>query len=241
MYLTQQSINKKWVILSGAIVVLLMGLVLYFILSREGLYYVVFGNVQYLNEGAEVIADEVLVGSVKRIDFIEGGNGEILVTLKIKSNVNLPDNSIARIGEHPFTHQKIVEISLQASDQYYQFGDTIKSFDFRLSLDSLIDLSRDVKALMENEKYKSPHEFSVVYSVQLFASSEDIKLDPANFKSLKGVHKYFEDGMFKYTFGKKDNIENAQKLKLQLRNMGYKDAFIVAFKGGKRISISEIQ
>lgn len=48
-----------------------------------------------------------------------------------------------------------------------------------------------------------------------------------------------ESGMYKYRLGPYSNIEEATKKQTTARNAGYKDAFVIAFKDGKRISVEE--
>lgn len=195
---------------------------------------------KFLTEGSKVMIDDVQVGTIQNIDFVEGGEGSLITSLRIKSDVHLPGKSIARIIHGRNIQNKFVEIVLNTSEDYYQFGDTIETHEFRLSVDSLVDLSHNVMALMEGGNLKSQLAPTIIYAVQLFTSNDDIVLEPSNFKGLNGVYKYRENAMNKYVYGKKDNLGEVKELKLQLKNIGYKDAFIVVFRNGKRISISEI-
>ncbi|MBL4669453.1 MAG: N-acetylmuramoyl-L-alanine amidase, partial [Flavobacteriales bacterium] len=78
----------------------------------------------------------------------------------------------------------------------------------------------------------------VVFKVQLATSSKKLELLPQNFKGIKNVEIYNAGGLYRYVVGKETNITDANSLQLRIRNKGYKDAFIIAFSDGKRISVS---
>jgi N-acetylmuramoyl-L-alanine amidase len=79
----------------------------------------------------------------------------------------------------------------------------------------------------------------VVFKVQFATSSKKLDLLPQNFKGIKNVEIYKAGGLYRYVVGEETNMTDANSLQLQVRNKGYKDAFIIAFSEGKRISISQ--
>jgi N-acetylmuramoyl-L-alanine amidase len=81
---------------------------------------------------------------------------------------------------------------------------------------------------------------SVVFKVQLAASSTKIEPLPKNFKALEPISRYQENDLFKYMYGQTNNYMNAQTLKDKAKAEGYTSAFIVAFNAsGEKISIKE--
>ncbi len=52
---------------------------------------------------------------------------------------------------------------------------------------------------------------------------------------------YHHEGLYKYTVGNETSMEEAVALQRRLQRNGFPDAFIVAFQGSERISISEAQ
>ena len=48
-----------------------------------------------------------------------------------------------------------------------------------------------------------------------------------------------DGGLYKYTIGNKIDIQSASALQSELRKKGFSDAFVVAFKNGKRIPVRE--
>ena len=96
------------------------------------------------------------------------------------------------------------------------------------------------KEKKENKKNKTETEAEgVVFKVQLATSSKKLELLPQNFKGIKNVEIYKAGGLYRYLVGKESNMTSANSLQLQVRNKGYKDAFIIAFSKGERISISQ--
>lgn len=79
----------------------------------------------------------------------------------------------------------------------------------------------------------------IEFKVQ-FASS-DVELDDHSekFKTLERVSHYKTGNVFKYTSGIFSNPGEAVKHQSKVRSLGYKDAFVAAFKNGQRIDYNE--
>lgn len=96
------------------------------------------------------------------------------------------------------------------------------------------------KQKREDKKNKNELvEEGVVFKVQFATSSKKLELLPQNFKGLENVELYKAGGLYRYVVGKETNMTDANSLQLKVRNKGYRDAFVIAFSNGKRISISE--
>ncbi|MCQ2059637.1 MAG: N-acetylmuramoyl-L-alanine amidase [Bacteroidaceae bacterium] len=77
-----------------------------------------------------------------------------------------------------------------------------------------------------------------IYKVQFLASSSLIKTGDARLQGLSGAD-YYQDGtLYKYTVGATTNYAEAREKLAEIRKI-FADAFLVAFKDGKRISISQ--
>lgn len=81
----------------------------------------------------------------------------------------------------------------------------------------------------------------VFFCVQLAASPEPLEttLDNKWQNIPYPVELLQEDGMFKYQARQFDNLQEAAKARSSLKELGFFDAFVVAYKGEKRISIAE--
>jgi N-acetylmuramoyl-L-alanine amidase len=78
-----------------------------------------------------------------------------------------------------------------------------------------------------------------IFKVQISASSTILELHPKNFKGLQPVSKVSEGNIHRYYYGETNDYEQAKKLQQQARESGYNEAFVVAFKNDKRISVQE--
>ncbi|WP_417800800.1 N-acetylmuramoyl-L-alanine amidase family protein [Tenacibaculum sp.] len=82
-----------------------------------------------------------------------------------------------------------------------------------------------------------PVSTDVVFRIQIAASRK--KLSTSSFKGLENVESLFIDDYYKYYYGNSPSLSGIKKVLPEVRRKGYKDAWVVAFKNGKRISIKE--
>ncbi len=80
----------------------------------------------------------------------------------------------------------------------------------------------------------------IVFKVQLAASGRKLDPKPSNFKGLKEVTREKEDGMYKYYYGATSNFNKIQVMKTFAQQKGFKTAYIVAFKKGKKLNLPEV-
>lgn len=81
----------------------------------------------------------------------------------------------------------------------------------------------------------------LIFKIQFASSSTDKDLNAPEFKNLNlpPLSKYQENGLYKYCCGEAETPEAAQKILQQVQEAGFKDAFMVVFSDGKRISTQE--
>ncbi|MDR1592270.1 MAG: N-acetylmuramoyl-L-alanine amidase [Prevotellaceae bacterium] len=77
----------------------------------------------------------------------------------------------------------------------------------------------------------------ILFKVQLFASSTLLSPNDVRFKDVK-CDVFQENGMYKYTYGQTSNFKEIEAIKLNIREK-FEDAFIIAFKNNKKISVVE--
>ncbi len=113
--------------------------------------------------------------------------------------------------------------------------------DYKLSIEeklmSSFQMADQIKK--EQEKGKAKGIEGLVFKVQLATSATKIDLVPQNFKGLKEVEVYEAGGLYRYTYGNIATMDEARKEQEKVKEAGYKDAFIVAFLNGNRISVGE--
>ena len=95
---------------------------------------------------------------------------------------------------------------------------------------------------VKDEKQTSPvnsGKRGIVFKVQIAASSRLLGLTKANFKGLRGVSVLKGDKLYRYFYGQANQYKAAKRLKQKAIKAGYEHAFIVAFKDGIKIKISD--
>lgn len=75
---------------------------------------------------------------------------------------------------------------------------------------------------------------NVIYKVQLFVSPKKLPAGSSQLKGYKDADFYREKGMYKYTYGATGSLDEIKDIQKKV-SKDFKDAFIVAFKDGKRI------
>ncbi|MCB0819344.1 MAG: N-acetylmuramoyl-L-alanine amidase [Bacteroidetes bacterium] len=78
-----------------------------------------------------------------------------------------------------------------------------------------------------------------VYRVQIFSSGIKYPSGHPVFKERKDIWMYSAGGLWKYTAGAFEKMEDAVNLQADLKAQGFSDAFVVAFRNGERISIKD--
>jgi N-acetylmuramoyl-L-alanine amidase len=79
----------------------------------------------------------------------------------------------------------------------------------------------------------------VVFRIQFSTSPKEISTHSKKFEGLPSVWRYVHQGSYKYTTGLESSPEALSGLMNQVKILGYKDAFIVAFNADERISVAE--
>ena len=87
----------------------------------------------------------------------------------------------------------------------------------------------------EDEKNKG-----LIFRVQILSLNTKIGADSYRLKGEPNTFEYQQGGLYKYcSKGFKDNIQDAISYKVEMREKGFKGAFVVAFLHGERISIEK--
>lgn len=78
-----------------------------------------------------------------------------------------------------------------------------------------------------------PNTKEAIYKVQLFASKKKIEPDSTQFKGLSTISRTFNNTIYIYAYGETANIDEAKKMQVDARKIGFSDAYIVVVKDGK--------
>lgn len=140
--------------------------------------------------------------------------------------------------------QRIIKDTLPPPDSLPLFpGDSLsKAFADSVALaDSLAkaELAEKLKKVIESEKKSTPeNEAGVFFRIQIGAYKNSLsKKIYENISDLKVIS--FEDGYTRYFSGNFSTIEEARAKKEEVIKEGFSDAFIVAFKDGQKIPLTD--
>lgn len=102
---------------------------------------------------------------------------------------------------------------------------------------SIIDNVTQVAGQPQKYFYSLPVGQGITYSIQLISGRNRIPSAQLKnrFPGIQNVREYSENDTYKYVVGDVKTVEDARKLKEELRSKGYKDAFIVPFYKGVRV------
>ena len=98
---------------------------------------------------------------------------------------------------------------------------------------------KDNSSNIKDSTKKNTDKKDIVFKVQFAASSSKKPLNSPDFKGVTDVQEYFQNGMYKYTAGNEKTLTAANVLLNKIHDIGFKDAFVVAFLNGERITPQE--
>ena len=76
-----------------------------------------------------------------------------------------------------------------------------------------------------------------VFKIQILTSSRPLGKNDKRLKGLKNVDYYQEGGLYKYTYGASSDYNKVLRTKRSITAQ-FKDAFIIAFKNGKKMNVN---
>ncbi|MFM9028351.1 MAG: hypothetical protein ACKOQ6_10195 [Bacteroidota bacterium] len=91
----------------------------------------------------------------------------------------------------------------------------------------------------EQKKDPVPAVSNVWLSVQIISSPDRLPEGSSRYKGLRGIWEETASVGYRYHYGKWYSMDTAIEAQSKARNAGFKDAFVVAFRDGKRISVNE--
>lgn len=95
------------------------------IFNKENTFYVLYDKIEGLEPSNPVYIRGFKIGQVRDIKFTDATHATFTVTLKLKSDVNISDSTIARIFSNDLMGNKAIEIVLGKSPIYLKDGDTL--------------------------------------------------------------------------------------------------------------------
>ena len=101
------------------------------------------------------------------------------------------------------------------------------------------DKEGPVKATNKTNTSKENNANGVVFKVQIATSTTELETASYNFKGMKDVEKVKSGKYFKYIVGNYQTVGEAKKRQDEVREKGYKTAFVIAYENGKRVDLQK--
>ncbi len=79
----------------------------------------------------------------------------------------------------------------------------------------------------------------IIFRVQFNSMAEKVSVNDPRFDGINDIYVYHYEGLYRYTAGKEQSLEQANEVQRTLHDKGYHDAFVVAFMDNERIPARE--
>ena len=116
------------------------------------------------------------------------------------------------------------------------------------------DVKEDVKIIAKKEetivketpkkeeavkKVEKATEKGIVFKIQISASTKELATSPSNFKGLSPISVESAGSLYKYFYASEKNYDAAKHKLEEAKKKGYSTAFIVAYKDGVKINVTD--
>ena len=107
--------------------------------------------------------------------------------------------------------------------------------------ETILDASnqKEKNNFQNNNQSENNYE-GIEFRIQIAASSKKLELKPYNFNGLNNVQRKKEESLFKYYYGSTSDYNKIRSLKINAIEKGYKTCYIVAFKDGIKLKLSDV-
>lgn len=98
---------------------------------------------------------------------------------------------------------------------------------------------QEITTPKEEEEEETKETSKIKFKIQILASDRVLPQNSKQFKGLKPVSWYKENGLIKYTYAEDEDYNKILKIKRKIVDPKFKDAFIIAFKNDTKININK--
>lgn len=180
-----------------------------------------------------------------------------MVQQNITSNLKRRDRSVKQsplyVLAYTFMPSILIEVGFLSNKNEGSYLNTPKAqndmareianaiIDYRNSLpDVQFDTPAAVATSPKEVVKETTTNTELLYYVQISAGSRKLETKAQNFKGLNNIHRKQEGSLYKYFYGKSNSYQEALQLQKTAKNAGYSESFIVAYKNGKQVRLSDV-
>lgn len=145
----------------------------------------------------------------------------------------IDSSKFEKVAEIKTTHTK------SPAERTKEINDSLSKINtarFKFKTDSIAAAKAEIE---KSNKAKSETKQEIAFKVQFASSEAPLNLKEKRFSDIKNGAYYKVKTTYKYTSGNFISMSEASVHQTLLRENGFKDCFIVAFKNGERIDVNE--
>ena len=101
-----------------------------------------------------------------------------------------------------------------------------------------IEKENDSPVTVQKVAESATNDNEITFKIQILTSSKPLAKNDKRLKGLKGVDYYKEKDIYKYTYGASGDYNKVLRTKRTI-TAKFKDAFIIAFRGGEKMNVNE--
>ncbi|PID95218.1 MAG: hypothetical protein CSA95_00910 [Bacteroidetes bacterium] len=160
------------------------------IFNKQITVYSVYPRIEGLNVGAPVEVNGLKIGQVKDIRFAHNNPHRILVEMMLKTDLEIPRSSVARIYSSDLLGTKAIELQLKGRGTPLHSGDTLSSSTETSLMEEVNQQVAPIKLKAENLLASLDTMVVVFHSIFNDSARRNLK---ASFKSIKQSVDYLKN------------------------------------------------
>ncbi len=204
--------------------------------SPESVISIIMMQEEYLDQSLALasLIQNKFVGDLKRKDRKVKQAGFLVLRNTFMPSVLVELGFLTNKKEGAFLNSKVGQQKMAKA-----IYDAIKTYKKQHDANTVVEVKpKPKKPIAKAEKSRIFK--GVDFKVQIASGRKRVSTESYNFKGLKGVERIRIGAHHKYYYGKTSDYTEVKKAQKLAKEKGYVGAFVVAFRGGKKISVHEI-
>ena len=133
--------------------------------------------------------------------------------------------------------QSAEDIEEKKPEQVEEKKEVVKTYKKEEAIEPPVHVAKNKTST--TEKSSTSDNADIIFKIQLMASSKQVPLDGDNFNGLNDLSREPFRNMYRYMYGNTKSYLKAKLLKENADLKGYTTSYIVAYKDGQRVPLSE--
>lgn len=143
-------------------------------------------------------------------------------------------------GSHLNTEEGQNEVAKAIAEAIFSYKKNYyKGFTSNSTIKTTTEIKKEETPSTNVVKEVKTKDEGIVFKVQLAASSKKIEMNSSNFKGLSELSFEQVGKIYKYFYGNETSYNQAKKKLDEAKEKGYESAFLVAYKDGVKINLSD--